>query len=133
MSRFFCFDQNNSGGSFVFDEQRGLTHNVVVEAVNADDANNRAEAIGIYFNGEGDCPCCGNRWYWAYGEGDKEPMHYGMPVAKAISYVGGWMDKGKEICVHYMDGRKEWYGLEKVTYEEHKRRYAELTEQQMQA
>lgn len=63
--KFFDFSQNNSGGSFVFDEQRGITHFVIVEAMDADHANSVAENIGLYFNGcesGNDCDCCGDRW-----------------------------------------------------------------------
>lgn len=40
--------------------------NVYIEAENAEEANEKALQIGIYFNGveDGiDCPCCGDRWY----------------------------------------------------------------------
>lgn len=64
-TKFFEFQQNNSGGSFVEDAKRGIGPRVWVEAMNAKDANARAEDIGIYFNGcqSGmDCACCGDRW-----------------------------------------------------------------------
>jgi hypothetical protein len=62
--KFFCFDQNNSGGSFVVDEK--LTHRVIVEADDEDEASDIGERLGVYFNGceDGyDCDCCGDRWY----------------------------------------------------------------------
>ena len=65
---FFHFSQNNSGGSFDINDR--VTVSVYIEALNADDANDRAERIGIYFNGCStgqDCSCCGDRWYSAYG------------------------------------------------------------------
>jgi hypothetical protein len=78
--KFFHFSQNNSGGSFT-----GPAKHVVVEAENASDANDRAESVGVYFNGcnEGlDCSCCGDRWYrqWLDEAGDDVPMVYGDPV-----------------------------------------------------
>lgn len=81
-TRFFTFSQNNSGGSFDTDKERGITHFVIIEATDADDANRRAERIGLYFDGEGDCPCCGNRWYDAgFDEaGDKVPTIYSKPA-----------------------------------------------------
>jgi hypothetical protein len=111
MSKFFEFSQNNSGGSFVFDKDRGLTHYVIIEAENADQASARAQDTGIYFNGcdEGtDCPCCGDRWYEPYGdEGTDKPEIYGQPFDKA-EHMTRWMEAGHEACVHYLDGRKEW-------------------------
>lgn len=67
-TRFYCFDQNNSGGGF-----DTIGENVIVEAHNADEANRIAESVGVYFDGmeDGeyvDCECCGDRWY-AFDEG----------------------------------------------------------------
>jgi hypothetical protein len=60
---FFAFDQNNSGGSYSLNANRGIGKVVVIEAENASEANERAEEIGLYFDGKHDCDCCGNRWY----------------------------------------------------------------------
>lgn len=63
-AKFFCYRQNNSGGSFVVDDN--VTVNVYIQANSMDEANNIAESIGIYFNGcemGRDCSCCGDRWY----------------------------------------------------------------------
>ena len=59
---FYHYSQNNSGGSFDFDKKAGITHHVVIEAESAEAADRKAESIGLYFDGEGDCPCCGERW-----------------------------------------------------------------------
>ncbi len=62
--KFYSFDQNNSGGSFVVDEN--LCHRLMIEAKDERSAEAIAESMGVYFNGcdEGyDCPCCGDRWY----------------------------------------------------------------------
>jgi len=74
--KFYTFHQNNSGGGI--DDSYGLGWTVVIEAEDADSANAKAEAVGIYFNGceedesgySMDCPCCGDRWYpaWEYEE-----------------------------------------------------------------
>lgn len=74
--KFFEFDQNNSGGSFDTDDKRGIGPRVWIEALNTEDANARAERIGIYFDGceDGmDCECCGDRWSPAWGDGVAEP------------------------------------------------------------
>lgn len=60
---FYDYHQNNSGGSFDVDDK--VCHQVVVEAKSADEANEIAMDLGIYFDGcsEGmDCNCCGDRW-----------------------------------------------------------------------
>jgi hypothetical protein len=114
-TKFYHFSQNNSGGSFHFDEQRGITHNVIVEANDYRHANQLAEDIGIYFDGcdsGQDCSCCGDRWYSQWGETDGKdvPSIYGEPVESQVSSIA-WMPPGKETVVHYLDGRKEWFGV----------------------
>ena len=104
--KFFMYNQNNSGGSFDFDEDTGITHYVIVEAESGREADAKFEGIGGYFDGcenGGDCPCCGDRWYPAEGE----------PVATAFerNRLMPWMPAGKECAVHYADGRVEWFGF----------------------
>lgn len=66
-SKWFNFRQNNSGGIF-----RDPAINVWVEARDAEEANKRAASIGLYFDGDGDCSCCGNRWHeqWSDDRGE---------------------------------------------------------------
>ena len=108
-TKFFHYPQNNSGGHFHF-EKSGITHHVLIEAINAKHADFRAEEVGIYFDGcesDIDCSCCGDRWDRAYGDGDEEPMIYGQ---KASEYKDiNWMKENPEIVVHYLDGKIEWY------------------------
>lgn len=106
---FFHFHQNNSGGSFDYDEEAGITAHVIVEADSSDDANRRAKEIGIYFHGIGDCPCCGDRWYeqWYDDDGTENPQVYGKhPDDEDILR---WMEKGRNVVVHFKSGKKEWY------------------------
>jgi hypothetical protein len=73
---WFEFNQNNSGGSLKEDADLGIGPLVWIEAADADDANKKAQHIGIYFNGvseEIDCACCGDRWHPAWGEGQLLP------------------------------------------------------------
>lgn len=109
---FYHFNQNNSGGSFHFNEEKGITHHVVIEADNPAEANTIAEGIGIYFDGIGDCECCGTRWddVDEY-EGEEFPHVYGGEIEKVLNtnHFSRWMEDGKEVCVHYKDGRKEWF------------------------
>lgn len=64
-TKWYHFRQNNSGGSFHIDDERGIGPHVYIEAMNADHANDLAGRIGIYFDGVNtgnDCSCCGDRW-----------------------------------------------------------------------
>jgi hypothetical protein len=110
---FYTFNQNNSGGSFKKDKY-GLTHIVIIEANSAEEANSKAESLGIYFNGcddERDCPCCGDRWYPVNdSDGTKMPEIYKQsPQEYTQKAMCLWMEKGREVCVHYADGRQEWF------------------------
>lgn len=113
MSKFYEFQQNNSGGEFHFDEKAGITHSVIVKADNREHAIDRAERIGLYFDGVDagrDCACCGDRWYEPWKDyGTDEPMFYGKPVSAATGWA--WMPEGREIAVHYIDGRVDWHGV----------------------
>lgn len=109
---FYEFNQNNSGGSLDFDENDGITHFVVVEADDLQEAIHKAEKIGLYFDGcdNGiDCPCCGDRWYAPWkDDGEEFPTVYGSKITEKSIGIR-WMQEGKEVCVHYADGRKEWH------------------------
>lgn len=62
---FYCFSQNNSGGTFHVDESVGIGEYVIIEAADAHHANYLADRLGIYFDGchsGRDCSCCGDRW-----------------------------------------------------------------------
>lgn len=102
---FFTYRQNNSGGSFVEDAERGITKYVVIEAESFESANDRAEAIGLYFDEDCnyDCPCCGPRWSSAWtGEGDPEPMIYDDPVFTRTDSYRAWTEV--DAYVHYLEG-----------------------------
>lgn len=105
---WFHYQQNNSGGRFILDEDKGITHHVFINADNTDEANDHALSIGLYWNGDIDCPCCGDRWYPAW-EGMREPLIYGEPVR---NYTGhAWMKTGRETVLHHADGSLEWIGV----------------------
>jgi hypothetical protein len=81
--RWFTFSQNNSGGRFAVDDK--VDAYVIIQAPDADTANQLAERIGIYFNGvfDGyDCECCGDRWssLFSYDDGTDTPQIYGQEV-----------------------------------------------------
>jgi hypothetical protein len=105
---FWTYRQNNSGGYFDYDED-GISVYVIVEADSADDANGRAKAIGLYWDGYGDCDCCGNRWsamssdtWWA-DKGDAVPSIYNTPVEQ-VEESWTWMGDRPEGFVHYANG-----------------------------
>lgn len=106
---FYTFDQNNSGG--LFDHvPNALTQKVIIEADSAEEANRIGVSLGMYFDGEGDCPCCGDRWYEAWDQdGTETPEIYGEPVeayASAPRFID-WMYGDPYAYVHYADGRVE--------------------------
>lgn len=111
-SKFYTYDQNNSGGSFTVDEKAGICIIVVIEAADADHANARAEDIGLYFDGcdKGmDCDCCGDRWYKVDNRDAKiVPSLYDTPIdeyTKEFFY--------KRAFIHYLNGT-----IEKVDFKE---------------
>ncbi len=102
---FKLFTQNNSGGHFNHDPRRGIGPYVIVEGTDEEDCVQRAEDIGLYWNGvdEGsDCECCGDRWD-TYGEVSDEPQVYGEPVSQARV-----RREGKPLgYIHYLSGGVE--------------------------
>lgn len=97
---YFEFSQNNSGGGWQIDHDAGISEVVFVQASSASEANEKAKAVGIYFDGVStgqDCSCCGNRWSecWEFDEGNED-----APVASKVS-------KDKVAFVHHSDGRVE--------------------------
>lgn len=114
---FYHYHQNHSGGHWAFDAERGISVEVIVEADSALDANDKAERIGLYWNGceQGlDCSCCGDRWDEQFEDekGDPEPAVYGQlvldknGVGRKPSERGlKWMGDKPDGFVHFADGR----------------------------
>lgn len=109
---FYTFNQNNSGGNFDFDSEKGISHYVIIEADSVEDAVNKAEDIGLYFGGVEsgiDCPTCGDRWYEPW-YGDIFPAVYGEEVKPQEKYEPKdnfsikWMGDAPEGFIHYKDG-----------------------------
>lgn len=109
-TKWFHYIQNNSGGRFVFNERSGITHHVFIEAHNAEEADERAMSIGIYFDGcdiGDDCHCCGDRWYRAYdSSGTDTPQYYNngkdIRVVKP-DFVIRWTESNPECVIHPMN------------------------------
>lgn len=113
MTKFYTFMQNNSGGSFICDAA-GITGIVIIEARDENHAIERAENIGLYFNGVSDgldCACCGDRWNTPWDEGTDEPMRYDKPV-RGEKVDTAWMGSKPETAIHHIDGRIEWLDAE---------------------
>ena len=109
-TKFFAFRQNNSGGSFDHDPDAGIGLAVWIEAVDASHANDRAEAIGLYFDGcesGTDCPCCGDRWY-PVSEPDSDikdyPSLYGEQWREAEADEAPTLDWGIPSYIHPLSG-----------------------------
>lgn len=120
--KFYHILQNNSGGGFDFDEVEGLTHNIVIEATSADEANDKALRIGCYFDGVSggsDCPCCGDRWSPVQADdGEDFPHLFGRKLGEYRESRGyQWMKDGRETAVHYADGWIEWYNADNTRAE----------------
>lgn len=80
---WYSYKQNNSGGRVV--QNDSVDWYVWIEAESVRVANARAEDVGIYFDGSGDCPCCGDRWSSPWEEdGDAEPLYYDTPVVRKV-------------------------------------------------
>jgi hypothetical protein len=108
---FHCFNQNNSGGRFRTDHARGISHYVIVEGNSREDIIERAQDIGLYFDGcrtGRDCSCCGDRWYkpWEGTDLTDTPMIYGEDVSSGVynvteEYGTAWITDGAEGYIHY--------------------------------
>ena len=108
MSKFYTFYQNNIHGDFILNDN--LTTEVIVEAHNADEANERFKALGGYFNGllkQIDCPCCGDRWQAQYKGGTETPTVFDVSVwshkrSDDVPHAGDHFD----FIIHYLNGGK---------------------------
>lgn len=94
---FFEFAQNNSGGSFVVNDK--VCHRLYIEAGNYNEARDKAEELGCYWDGVAngiDCPCCGDRW----SDYESEPINLEKYA------TGGY--KASVYDNVYRDAKAEW-------------------------
>lgn len=113
--KYYTYDQNNSGGSFDFDDKAGISTKVIIQADDPKHADYRAQRIGLYFDGSGDCSCCGDRWsaqdygWGAHDSGTDEPEIYtgvGIQDWMTSEWFMKWMGPDRpEVYVHLADGR----------------------------
>jgi len=106
---FYDFRQNNSGGSFKVTDSVG--HYVIIEADNAQEANEKAEQVGIYFDGCStgkDCNCCGDRWYPQWdSDGSEEPSIYGENIEEYKNSIRYSVSDEEVIFVYYKGGHSK--------------------------
>jgi len=115
-TKFYTFNQNNSGGTWFTDEKRGIGICVIIEAQNSQEANFKAEQIGLYFNGYRDCSCCGRRWSEVdEGSACDFPTLYGEKIDLSKQTIKAVFDssfyKDNLLFIHYYDGT-----IQKLTY-----------------
>ena len=101
-TKFYTFDQNNSGGYFVKDETNGICETVIIEANDSKQALSILEALGDKVDGFWSyCSCCGERWSMWIDEDDAKdvPSIYDTPIE---DYKKGMFRES--AFVHYLDG-----------------------------
>ena len=102
LSNFYAHMQNYIAVKFHIDFIAGIFHWVCIEAVAAEETNERALKIGLYFDGalSGDCKCCGSRWQSVY---ERDATYTPMAREKSIDeYQRYTFDQS--IFIHYLDG-----------------------------
>ena len=114
-TKFYLFDQNNSGGRYLDNEEDGIAKNICIEAINVDDAISRMREIT--YNYSDYCTCCGERWSsWIDEEdGTDEPTKQNIPLKEYIekeveAVKNGGLDFNDNAAIHYLDGKIEWLG-----------------------
>lgn len=99
---FYTYRQNNSGGYWTFKPKAGISHFVIIEANSTKNADERAEDIGLYFDGcdDGrDCDCCGDRWSRAENYDETvTPKIYDQEALPSSDDIAN-------VYIHYLDGR----------------------------
>lgn len=101
-TKFYTFDQNNSGGYYEEDKQDGVAPLVIVEAMSSEDARRKARDITCGYTDF--CECCGERWgiEWVDEEdATSEPMKYGKPVKNYLAESSPIF--GHKAAIHYLD------------------------------
>lgn len=105
--KFYDFNQNNSGGYFIYNEEFGVGEVMIIEAENYEMANAKLNMIGDEVDGfHSYCSCCGERWSEKYDESDAEdfPHIYSNNLEK--SELPSWC---KAIYIHYANGAFKKY------------------------
>ncbi len=119
---FYTYEQNKRGVSIVNEH---IKHYVIIEAASAKEADEKAENVGIYFDGvdkEIDYPWRGDRWSRAedpsFGsKGTKKPEIYGRSIIRFFSERINNNDLSEDVIIYHKNGKvesfsgKDLYGL----------------------
>lgn len=103
-TKFYIFDQNKSGGYW----DKILGYVVIIEAETPEKANEKAEEIGIYFDGvenDIDCVCCGDRWCRVEDKYDEVEPEKLKDFVEEIKHYQKKLELTSNI--YYADGRVE--------------------------
>lgn len=99
--KWWCFHQNNSGGSFHVDSN--LAEIVLIQATSANECEAKAQEL-FFDSNLNSCECCGDRWYWSIhdGEGTTVPTIY----EKTLEEWDGSREYpcGYDYRLHHYDG-----------------------------
>lgn len=93
-TKFYEFNQNNSGGFFDVDDN--VCHRVVIEAIDSDHAQRLFEPM--IENQSSSCPCCGDRW-----------SLYNPDEIKLSEWKNGGYPVG--VYSHYANAEERWFKL----------------------
>ena len=116
---WFKYDQNNSGGHFRVNDDVSIF--VLIQAASFDEANAKAEEVGIYFDGcatNRDCDCCGDRWYESrspmdgfktsnWRNGTTTDHDNVRDYAQAVADDDTWAKGQPAVIVYFADGSVE--------------------------
>ena len=115
---WYEFVQNNSGGHFVVTST--ICNRLFIEASDFDEAVEKAESLGCYWNGvlKGlDCPCCGDRWD-RYNYRPIDLSKYNGDIKNYAQWLAdeyGWTSPDGRIF--YADGSiEEVYSKKDISY-----------------
>lgn len=100
---FFTFNQNNSGGYFVEDDNAGICECVIIEADSLRAAAKMLKKIGPSVDGfDNSCSCCGKRWPLrsAGMKGDEQPLISRKPLINVVPSL-----LRRRCFTHYADGK----------------------------
>jgi hypothetical protein len=115
--KWYRFRQNNSGGRWSVDER--VAETVFVQEYTAERANEKAQSVGLYFNGVADgydCPCCGDRWHPQHSETDECYVTPEIPLEGVYAPVWGRAPyalsdartPASRAVFHHLDGRVQY-------------------------
>jgi hypothetical protein len=98
---FITFNQNNSGGYFIQNED--VDEFVIIEGNSLNEILEKASDV---FDNYGEfCPCCGQRWYdYCKDENDmtEDPLIYGE---SAFDFHDGY-DRDSKAIIYKLNGEK---------------------------